>query len=124
MNRSRGYQDDVVTFDDGLVTVYRTTNTAENGAMPAEVPAALFTEYFGFSTLGASRYYAALQANQQIELVIDIPEWPDVKVTDLAKLQDGITAHEGFYYRIVMVQALVAASGLKTTRLSLEKVVK
>ena len=124
MNSSRGYQDDIATFDDGQIDVYRTMNTAANGAMPVETPTLLFSEYFGFSVLGASRYYAALQANQQIELVVDIPDWPDVNVTDLAKLQDGIMAHEGIFYRIVMVQPQTGMNGLRFTRLSLAKVVK
>lgn len=111
-----------MTFDDGIVSVFRTTNIAENGAMPVESPALLFSEYFSFSALGVTRYFTALQANQQIELVVDIPGWPGARVTDIAELDDGIDDHSGIRFRIVMVQLMKDDNGLDMTRISLERI--
>ena len=109
-----------MTFDDGQIDVFRIENTAANGAMPVKKPGLLFSEYFGFSALGVSRYYTAMQANQHIELVVNIPGWPDVTTTDYAELHDGYPAHENIKYRIDMAQPMTDSDGLKITRLSLE----
>lgn len=110
-----------MTFNDGIIHVYRVTNEAENGAMPVPKPALLFSEYFGFDILGVTRYFTALQANQQLELVVNIPGWPGARVTDYAELDDGIEDHAGVRFRVVMVQQQKDDNGLNMTRLSLER---
>lgn len=111
-----------MTFDDGIISIYRTENIAENGAMPVEQPALLFSEYFSFDVVGVQRYYTALQANQQIELVVNVPGWDVPRVTDYAQLDDGIEDHEGIRFRIQQVQMTYDNDRLKITRLSLERI--
>ena len=111
-----------MTYDDGILNVYRLTNTSENGAMPVTSPALLFSEFFAFDRLGVTRYFAAQQANQQIELVVLHPGWYGELVTDTCILEDGNEDHEGLTFRIVMVQQDKDDNGLKMTRLSLERI--
>ena len=81
-----------------------------------------FSEYFGFDVLGVNRFFTAQQANQQIELVVNVPGWPGARVTDYAELDDGIEDHVGVKFRIRMVQQQKDDNGLNMTKLSLERI--
>lgn len=105
-----------MTFDDGILKVYRTENTAEQGAMPHETQTLLSEHYFGYDVLGFSRYYTALQANQSISAVVNIPGWHDVSVLDIAELEDSRR------YRIRLCQPMKDENGLDITKLTLERV--
>lgn len=105
-----------MTFDDGILTIYEVTNSAQPGAKPAPALAEKSKHYFAYETLGVTRYYAALQADQQIAAVVDIPGWYDVKTTDICILEDG------GQYIISMVQPTTDEDGLRIMKLSLERV--
>jgi len=105
-----------MTFDDGILKIYRTENTAEPGEMPKEGLTLLSEHFFGFDILGYSRYYTALQANQSISAVVNIPEWHDIHVLDIAELEDGRR------YRIRLAQPMKDENGLNITKLTLERV--
>ena len=106
-----------MTFDDGILKIYRTKNVANAGDMPKEEVALKSEHYFGFDVLGYSRYYTALQAQQNISLVVNIPDWHDISVLDLAELEDGGR------YIVRMTQPMKNEDGLNITKLTLEKVV-
>lgn len=105
-----------MTYDDGILTVYIVTN----GAAPGDKPAYALTEkakhYFCYDTLGITRYYTALQADQHIAAVVCVPDWPDIKVTDIVVLEDGTQ------FTVQMVQPGKDKNGLRMTQLSLERV--
>lgn len=107
-----------MTFDDGILTIYKTVNTA----LPGEKPEVRLQEkeqfYFGYDALGINRYYTALQAQQQIEAVVNIPGWNDIQTEDVCSLESGTQ------YRIVMVQPTKDENGLRITKLSLERIGK
>lgn len=105
-----------MTFDDGILTIYEVTNSAQPGAKPVPALAEKSRHYFEYETLGVTRYYTALQANQQIAAVVDIPGWNDVKTTDICVLEDG------GQYTVAMVQPTFDEDGLRITKLSLERV--
>lgn len=104
-----------MTFDDGILTIY----SVSNSAAPAKQPKYKLTEkakyYFNVGELGVTRYYTALQANQQIENVVNVPDWNDITTQDICALENGIK------YKITMVQRLKDDNNLKITRLSLER---
>lgn len=106
-----------MTFDDGILKIYRTENTAKPGDMPKEELVLQSEHYFGFDVLGYNRYYTALQANQNISLVVNIPEWHDISVLDVAKLEDGMK------YLIRLAQPMKDENGLNITKLTLERLV-
>lgn len=107
-----------MTFDDGILKIYRTENVAEAGAMPVEKTMLKSEHYFGFDVLGYSRYYTALQAQQNISLVVNIPDWHDISVLDLAEMEDGCR------YIVRMHQPMKDENGLNITKLTLERVVQ
>ena len=105
-----------MTFDDGILTIYEVTNSAQPGAKPAPALIEKSRHYFGFETLGITRYYTALQADQKIATVVDIPEWHNIKTTDICILEDG------GQYTVAMVQPTKDEDGLRIMKLSLERV--
>lgn len=105
-----------MTFDDGILTIYEAKNVAEPGSKPVMKPEEKARYYYAYSELGITRFYAAKNANQQIECVVCIPGWNDVKVTDLCALDDGTQ------YQVSMVQPTTDEDGLRIMKLSLERV--
>ena len=53
-----------MTFDDGILTICKTENAAEEGMKPVPLLVEKEKFYFGYDTLGITRYYTALQARQ------------------------------------------------------------
>lgn len=106
-----------MTFDDGILWVYRTENTAENGAMPRETQTLFSEHYFGYDVLGFSRYYTALQADQSVSAVVNIPGWHDISVLDAVTMEDGQK------YLIRLCQPMKDENGLNITKLTLERVI-
>lgn len=102
-----------MTFDDGILTVYRPQNTAGPGDKP--VPGLTFRGryYYGFASLGVTRYYAAMQAGQDVSAVVAVPGWNDIVTNDVIVLDDGRK------YRAEMVQPETDAFGLRITRITL-----
>ena len=105
-----------MTFDDGIVTIYMLTEVKQPGKKPKTELVKVEDYCFGYDTLGINRYYTALQANQQIESVINIPDWNTIDASKcIAALEDGRQ------YRIQMVQPMLDEDGLRITKLSLER---
>lgn len=105
-----------MTFDDGILTIYKVENTAQPGQMPVEGLTEKDRYYYGFDTLGINRFYTALQAQQQIEAVVNVPGWGDIAATDICTLDNGDQ------FRIVMRQPTLDDNGLRITKLSLERI--
>lgn len=104
-----------MTFDDGIVAVYKTENVAEKGKKPDIMLKKKSRYYFCFETVGISRYYTALNAGQKVDAVISIPGWEDVTGEDVCILEDGRQ------YKVLMVQNSTDENGLKIDRLTLER---
>lgn len=105
----------MTTFDEGILTIYSVTNSAQPGDKPVYSLTQKAQYYYGYSALGITRYYTALEANQQIEDVVNVPEWVDVTTDDICQLENGV------YYRIRLVQKELDKDNLKITKLSLER---
>ncbi len=104
-----------MTFDDGILTVYRVENLSKPGQKPTIGLEEKEKFYFNFDTLGVTRYYTAMQAQQQIEAVVNIPGWNEIQGTDICRLENQKQ------YKIVMIQFMTDENGLKITKLSLER---
>lgn len=105
-----------MTFDDGILTIYETVNAAPPGEKPIMRLEEKERFYFGYDTLGINRYYTALQAQQRIEAVVNVPGWNNIQAEDICGIEDGKQ------YRVVMVQPMKDENNLKITRLSLERI--
>lgn len=106
-----------MTFDDGIVGIYTITDAAQAGKMPKKALQLLESFFFGYDTLGINRYYTALEANQQIEAVINIPEWHELNPAQHIGIMEN-----GNQYKIQMVQPTTDENGLRITKLSLERI--
>lgn len=104
-----------MTFDDGILTIYSVENIGEPGMMPVTGLVEKEKYYYGFDTLGINRYYTALEAQQQIECVVNVPGWSNIAATDICALENGDQ------FRIVMRQPTADENGLRITKLSLER---
>ena len=104
-----------MTFDDGIFTIYTTVNIGEPGSKPVVGLVKKENYYYNYDTLGVTRYYKAMQAQQQLEAVVDIPEWNDISTLDICILENQKQ------YKIAMIQNTYDDDGLKITRLSLER---
>ena len=108
-----------MTYDDGIVGVYEIKSGKDASGKPIKGIALKEKFYFGYDVLGLNRYYTALQANQQIDAVLNTPGWNDVHAgKDIAVLEDGSQ------YTIQMVQKMLDEDGLRITKLSLERLTK
>lgn len=107
-----------MTFDDGIVGIYEISDIQqEAGKKPVKGLRHTESFYFGYETLGLNRYYTALEANQQIESVIHIPDWHELNpALHIAILENGKQ------YILRMVQPTLDENGLRVTRLSLERI--
>lgn len=102
-----------MTFDDGIAKIYRISDEAETGMKPKKMLVKKSMHYFGFETVGITRYYTALQAKKQVDAVIHI--WKDGTVTadDICVLEDGQQ------YTVAQVQNGKDENGLDITKISI-----
>lgn len=75
-----------ISFDSGIVHLYRKVNTATPGNMPSAELKYTVTLRFHRKTVGISRFYTAMQQNQKIDEVIRCPLVSSVSVNDIAEL--------------------------------------
>lgn len=102
-----------MTFDDGILTVYRPQNTAGPGDKPQPGYISKGRYYYGFASLGVTRYYAAMQAGQDVSAIVTVPGWDDIITNDIVVLDDGRQ------YWAEMVQPETDEFGLRITRITL-----
>lgn len=73
----------------GLMAIYQLKNIAPKGLMPAEKLVKVCDEYYEERTIGVTRYYAALGADQRVDMVVRIWFNPDVHPGEYVILEDG-----------------------------------
>ena len=104
-----------MTFDDGILSVYRPQNTAGPGDKPQPGLTFRGRYYYSISSLGVTRYYAAMQAGQDVAAVVAVPGWSDIMTNDIVVLDE----QPGRQYWAEMVQPETDAFGLRITRITL-----
>lgn len=88
------------SFNDGLVTIYKTADGAQPGRLPVPVLEKTLTLRYEERQLGIRRYYSARQNQVQIERVVRVPRTGRVSSQDVAVTEDGRQ------YRVDWVQAV------------------
>ncbi len=104
-----------MTFDDGILKIYETENSAPPGFEPVERLAFLAGYYYRQETLGYGRYYTALQARQKVDMVVSVPGWEYILANHICIPEDSQQ------YTVQLVQKAYDENGLKITRLTLER---
>lgn len=106
-----------MTYDDGIVKIYRLENGAKKGDKPIEKAVYKSSYHFSYEDVGLTRYYSALSAKQQIECVIGIYLDRSILTNDIAVMEDGNQ------YRIQFVQhPMDEEDEMRYTRLTLERI--
>lgn len=104
-----------MTFDDGIVKIYKVKNTAAPGKMPIKGLEFFRSFYFAFQNIGITRIYEAIKANQQIDSVIATYQDDEVTTNDIAILEDERQ------YIIRTIQPTQDENGIKIMKLGLER---
>jgi len=89
------------TYNDGVVTVYRVTDSAVPGNMPVIDTEKCAVLHYEEQRLGITRYYAAAQTMAQVERVIRVPRRDGIDAQMMAITEDGRK------YRIDLVQTVM-----------------
>ena len=106
-----------MTFDDGILTVYNVTNTAQAGDRPVMGLEEKAKYYFGYDRIGVTRLYLAKQAAQEVSAVVNIPGWNDVKNMDVVLIPEPLP----LYYQVADIQPELDENGLRIMKLTLER---
>lgn len=104
-----------MTFDDGILKVYKTVNKAEPGNKPVIGLEYKDSYYFGYAELGFQRVYNAMQAKQQVDAIVNVPDWNDIRTLDICAMEDG------GQYQIGLVQPTHDEDGLRIMKLTLQR---
>lgn len=88
------------SYNDGLVTVYSVTNTAQPGYQPKPALTKKVTLRYEEQRMGIQRFYSGKQNQVELERVIRTPRLNCVSNQDVAVTEDGRQ------YRIDMVQSV------------------
>lgn len=102
-------------FDSGLCKIYSVENAAAPGMMPTETLTLKAECFFEERTVGVSRYYAAKQNTERIDIVIRIWQNRDIKVSDICEVYGG-------KYVVRQAQQTSDDDGMLVTDLALEGV--
>lgn len=87
------------TFNDGIANIYSVGNIAAPGGMPKDgLTLKLEKIRYKERTVGLNRYWAAMQTQARIDLVLRMPQLRNVS------LHDVVTPVDGEQYRIVQIQ--------------------
>ena len=105
-----------MTFDDGIAHIYDMVDVSEHGMKPVFKLRLKTDPYFGFETVGITRYYTALQAHEQITDVIHIWEDRTITTNNICILEDGKQ------YKCTFVQHTINEDNLPITKISLERI--
>ena len=108
-----------MTFDDGILKVYRTSNVATVGKKPDIRLTQQAQYYYHVEVIGITRYYQALQVNAKVDALVSIQGWDaDVQHDDIVILDN---ADGGEQFKVAVIQKWFDDRGLKIRRLTLER---
>ena len=101
--------------DEGMLIFYTLTNTADPGRMPVEKLVWAGSAYYGKRIVGVTRYYAAVGANKDFDIV--------VRAFNTLSVPDGaqyVILEDGLQYRIDFVQEQIELDAVDLTLVRLE----
>lgn len=84
---------EIPAFLDGIVTIFRVDDIAELGDRPKRGIHQVVSLRFADRTIGYKRHYTAMQAMEQIDRLVRVPEHPKITTKQIAIIN-------GVQYRI------------------------
>lgn len=110
-------------LDDGILSVYRGENTSEPGKKPVMEYSLVWKCYFGFKTVGVSRFYSAKRAGDRADFLVEVPRTYAVSAaTDKVILTPFSFEENKAVYRITQVQHIIDEEELPVTNFTLERI--
>lgn len=85
-------------FNSGIVDIYKAEDIAPNGKAYEEKLTRKYKLQYSERTVGINRYYAAMQNNVKVDVVIRTHRLLDVTTDDKAR------THDGCLYKIIQIQ--------------------
>ena len=87
----------------GKLTIYSLTNTASAGGMPTEKLVSICEAFYEERTIGITRMYAAMGADQQIDMLVRVFFMPSIPTN-----AEYVILEDGYQYRITVKQKINA----------------
>lgn len=101
-------------IDNGLLTLYALDNVADPGDMPREALAEIGKAYYSERTVGYNRLYAALGADQQIDMLVRCHN------IEIPAKAGYVILEDGEQYRISAKQKIVGRDAVDLTLVRVE----
>lgn len=101
--------------DNGILTLYALENAAAAGEMPTQKLAEVGTAYYGERTVGYNRLYAAMGADQKIDLLVRCYN------TDIPAHAGYAVLEDGTQYQITAKQKIVGKGAVDLTLVRVEE---
>lgn len=108
-----------MTYDDGVLKIYRLVNDAQPGMMPKMREDIVEKTCYGERTVGATRYYNAQQANMQVDILVRVPRTYKAQTGDRVRLYPYSHEPSELPYLVIQVQQVMDEENLPATDLSL-----
>lgn len=108
-----------MTYDDGVLRLYRLVNDAEPGMMPKMREDLIEETCYGERTVGSSRYYNAQQANMQVDILVRVTRTYNAQTGDRVRLEPYSHEPSELPYLVIQVQQVADEEGLPATDISL-----
>lgn len=87
----------------GVLSIYSLANVAEAGNMPTEKLVLITTAYYEERTIGVTRMYAAMGADQQIDMLVRCFNTPTLPTN-----AEYVIPEDGLQYRVSFKQKIDA----------------
>lgn len=110
-----------MVLDAGTLTVWRGVNETPPGGMPALTFEKVWGSYYGNKTVGVTRFYTAMQAGDNVDVLVQVQRTYDLKAAEDLVLLSPYTHKEEKAYRIAQIQQVVDEDQNPRTELSLER---
>lgn len=112
-----------MNLNDGIATILRGENTAENGEMPhVEYSKVIFESYFAEKTVGFSRFFTAKANDSQADLLIEIQRCGVIRDSDVCRLESFRDSGISGDYVIIQSQNILDDDERPMTDLTLQRI--
>lgn len=108
-------------LDSGTLTVWRGSDTAQAGGMPALAYVQIWGSYYEDRTIGIQRYYTAMQHDSRVDAMVRAQRTYELSPSTDRVVLAPFSHQDGNAYRILQVQQVLDDDGLPVTDLTLER---
>ena len=108
-------------LDAGELTVWRGTNSAPAGGMPAMDYTQVWGSCYENRTIGVTRYYTAQQHGDRADVMVRVPRTYVISPAEDRIILNPYDHRDGNAYRVTQKQDVLDENGLPATDLTMER---